>query len=230
MSNTRPIAARLQDAADRHNREVKLEVWGKVLLGVGFSFLVFGFVFWFGWVAACILGHPLDLEAWQFGALVTGLFFIVATWSAWQRVDPLSGLQPLSDGQRLLTLISQATPGLIYFSPRHASAGAAVVLLGGPLNVLEGLGIWVCRLRADPVLIEEAARLLAACREPYPVEEVREPAAALLLLRLKLIKAAPSGESAVVLLTEKGEKMLPRKKAHRRKEPNDPREFHENEE
>ncbi len=229
MSNTRQIAARLQDAADRHNREVNLEVWGKVFLGVGFSFLVFGFLFCFGWLAAWFFGHPLNLEAWQFGAIVAGLFFIVATGSAWQRVDPLAGLQPLSDGQRLLTLISYATPGLVYFSPRHATAGVAVVLLGGPLNVLEGLGIWVCRLRADPVSIEEASRLLAACREPYPVEEVREPAAALLLLRLKLIKAAPSGDSAVILLTEKGEKMLPRKKAHRRNGSNDPPEFRENE-
>ena len=114
-----------------------------------------------------------------------------------------------SDQQELLlTLISHATVGISYFKLRHAVAGFAVVLIGGPANLLEALGIWVSRLRADQPLIEEASSLLAACRADYPIERVREPAAALLLKRLALIKVVPSGDSSALAPTAKGSAIL----------------------
>jgi hypothetical protein len=87
---------------------------------------------------------------------------------------------------------------------RHAVAGAAVVLIGGPANIFQAVGIWAHRIRADTALIEQAARLLILCQTELPVEEVRRPAAALLLRRLALIKATPRGDSAALLLTDKG--------------------------
>jgi hypothetical protein len=223
MSNTPPIAGRLRDMVGGYNRELAAEALGKALLGVVVSFFVFGFVFWCGWFVGFAVADSLNLEAWQFGALLSGLFLVVATWSAWRRVDPLAAVQPLSDRQLLLTLISQASPGLLYFSPRHATAGAAVVLIGGPANVFQALGIWASRIRADGPLLEEASRLVAACNGNCPIEEVREPVAALLLRRLGLIKVIPNGDSSAFTLTEKGLTVLGGAKARGRKRSRGPR-------
>jgi hypothetical protein len=222
VNNTTDITGRLHDLVHRYNRELAGEALLKALLGVVFSILVFGFVFWFGWAVGWFVARPLGLEAWHCGALLSGLFLVVATWSAWRRVNPLAGLEPLSDEQRMLTLLSQVTPGLLSFSPRHATAGAAVVLIGGPANVFEGLGIWASRIRADEPLIAEASRLLTACSTNYPVEEMREPAAALLLRRLALIKVIPSGDSAALTLTDRGLTVLTGEKGRARKRSNAP--------
>jgi hypothetical protein len=212
MSNTAQIADRLQDMVRRYNRELALEALLKTILGVGFSFVVFGALFWFGWVIGFFIARSMHLEAWQFAALLSGLFLVVAAWSAWQRVDPLAGLEGFSDEQLMLTLISHASPGILYFSPRHATAGAALLLIGGPANLFEGLGVWRWRFRVDGSLIEEASRLLATCKADYPVEEVENPAAALLLRRLALIKVSPSGGSSILSLTDKGFAILSRSK------------------
>jgi hypothetical protein len=217
MNDTSKTTHRLREMVSGYNRDVRLEVLFKSLLGLGFSVLVFGFVFWLAWFTGLFFTASLHLHAWQFAILVAGLFLIVATWSAWKQVDPLAGLQPLTDQQRLLTLISQATPGVVYFSPRHATAGAAAVLLAGPANILEALGIWVWRLRLDPMLLEEAARLLNACNANYRIEEIREPEAALLLKRLALVKLVPLDDSSALTLTEKGEKIVKGGKARDRK-------------
>lgn len=192
----------------RRNRELALDALLKAGLGLVFSLFTFGIVFWFSWVLGFFFGRQLDLHPWQFAAIVTGLFFSVATWSAWRRVDPLAGLKPLSDQQLLLTAISQATGSMVYFSPRHASAGLAIILLGGPANLFEAVGIWVHRIRADASLLEKAARLLSLCKTQISAKEVRDPAGAVLLRRLALIKAVPSGASAALALTDKGLALL----------------------
>ncbi|HWG43229.1 MAG TPA: hypothetical protein VN688_10620 [Gemmataceae bacterium] len=223
MNNTPHIAARLHDMASQHNRELVFEGVGKALLGGIFSFITFGLLFWFGWFAGFFVAGSFGLQAWQFGALVTGLFLIVAMWSAWQRVDPLAGLPPLSDQQLLLTMISQASPNLLYFSPRHATAGAALLLLGGPTNLFEAFGVWGYRLGVAPSSIEEASHLLEACEANYPIEHVREPSAALLLKRLALIKIVPTEDSVALTLTEKGASVLSRAKARAAKRSTVPR-------
>src|SRR6516165_667322 len=126
MSATPHIASRLQDLVHRHNREVVLEATLKAILGIVFSFFTFGFLFWLGWVVGWFVAGSLPLRAWHCGALLAGLFFVVALWSAWHQVDPLAGLQPLTDRQWFLTQLSLASPSLVYFSPRHALAGSAV--------------------------------------------------------------------------------------------------------
>jgi hypothetical protein len=204
---------RVSELVRRRNRELAFDAALKAGLGIVFSVLTFGTLFWFGWVVGFFVGHSLGTYPWQLGSLVAGVFFVVATWSAWRHVDPLAGLEPLTDGQMLLTLIGQATGAFTYFSPRHATAGAALMLLGGPANVIEAFGIWAHRHRADAELIEQAARLLVLCREELPVDEVRIPAAAFLLRRLALIKVLPRGDSAVIAPTDKGLAMLPKQKS-----------------
>ena len=198
------VVDRLAQLVRRRNRELAFDAALKAGLGIVFSLLTFGCVFWFSWVLGFFFASQLNLHPWQFGAVVTGLFVIVATWSAWRRVDPLAGLQRLSDQQMFLTLLSQATGSMLYFSPRHASAGMALILLGGPVNVFEALGIWAYRLPTTLILLEEATRLLEACQSGIPIEPFRGPAAVLLLRRLFLIKVVPRGTSAALMVTEKG--------------------------
>jgi hypothetical protein len=211
MKNSAPITSRLQDLVRLHNRAIMLEVLAKTALGLVFTLLTFGFIFWVAWFAGFLLVSSLR-HAWLFAAAVTGIFLVVAIVSAWRRVDPLTGLEPLTDQQLLLTVMGQASGQFVYFSPRHASAGAALVLIGGPSSFLQALGAWTHRLRADESLMREAGSLLEGCLENCPIENVRKPAAAMLLKRLALIKTVRRGKSAVLALTEKGLKLLPRNK------------------
>lgn len=208
MSNTEPIVSRLYDAVQHYNRELEFDSRVKIILGAVFSFLVFGFVYCFGWFSGLFFASSLYLDPWQFGLLLAVLFLAVATWSAWRRVDPLAELPRLTDEQMLLTLVSQATPGVLYFSPRHATRGAALVLLGGPVSVFEGWGIWNSRIQVDDALIEAASRILVDCETACPVEELTDPSAAVLLRRLSLIKVIPSEDSSALTVTEKGLKVL----------------------
>jgi hypothetical protein len=214
MMHTSPqLIERLAQLVHLRNRELASDAILKTGLGVVFSFVTFGLLFWLSWFVGFFVAHYLHLQAWQFGAILTGLFFVVATWSAWRRVDPLAGLKPLTDQQMLLTLIGQATGAFVYFSPRRATAGAAIVLIGGPANVFEAFGIWAHRIRADAELIDQAARLLALCQAELPAEEVRAPAAAFLLRRLALIKIVLRGDSAALALTDKGSAVISKSKS-----------------
>jgi hypothetical protein len=208
MNISPQLVQRVGDLVRRHNRELAFDALLKGSMGIVFSLVTYGVLFWMGWFIGFFVARHLNLQPWQFGAMVAGLFLVVALWSAWQRVDPLAGLKRLSDRQKLLTLISQASPGLLYFSPRHATAGAALILLGGPNNVVEAFGIWAYRLPGAGSLVEEASRLLTSCQTALPAEEVREPVAALLLRRLGLIKVIPSEDSASLTLTDKGLALL----------------------
>ncbi len=215
MNNTQQIASRLHDLVRRHNRELVLEALVKALLGIVFSFFTFGFLFGVGWVVGWGVAGSFNLRPWHFGAFLAGVFFVVAAWSAWRQVDPLAGLPRLTDQQWLLTQLSLASPGLLYFSPRHALGGSGVLLLAGPSSVFQALGLWAYRLRTDRSLIEEAGRLLMACSATCPLAEIGTPAAALLLRRLALIKVVPQGNSTAFTVTEKGSKILSRAKVRK---------------
>jgi hypothetical protein len=198
------LVRRVSNMVRRRNRELALEAVLKASLGIVFSLVIYGLLFWMGWFVGFFVSGYVNLRPWQFGAVLAGLFLVVATWSAWRRVDPLAGLKPLSNRQLVLTLVSQASPGILYFSPRHATAGAAMILLGGPANVIEAFGMWAHRIRVEGSLIEDASRLLASCETGLPAEQVREPTAALLLRRLRLITVVPRGDSSALALTDKG--------------------------
>ncbi|MSQ93984.1 MAG: hypothetical protein EXR98_05440 [Gemmataceae bacterium] len=194
----------LAEMVRRRNRELAFDAILKAGLGVVFSFFTFGFVFWFAWFVGFFFGRQMNLVPWQFAGMFTGVFFVAATWSAWRRIDPLAGLALLSDREWFLTMLSQAAGGLGYFSPRHASAGFAVVLIGGPAGVMEAIGIWAHRIRADAGLIDDAARLLDRCESVVPIGQVRNLTAAFLLHRLALVKLVPHGDQSALTLTDKG--------------------------
>jgi hypothetical protein len=208
MATKRPLVERLRRCIKLRNRELGIDAAIKAGLGVLFSLVTFGCVFWFSWVIGFAIAGYLGMRPWHLALGVTALFAMAATWSAWHRVNPLAGLQPLTDQELILTLISQAIPGVLYFSPRHAVAGAALLLLGGPANVVSALGIWAHRLRADDRLLGEAASVLTLCGEGCPVKQLPHLHAALLLRRLALVKPMPNGNSTSLAVTEKGRKLV----------------------
>ncbi len=202
---------RLADAVRRRNRELAFDAALKAGLGIVFSLVAFGMLFWFGWVVGFFVNRSY---AWQLGVVVAGVFFVTASLSAWRRVDPLADLAPLGDAEMVAMLIGRAS-GFMVFSPRHALAGAALVLLGGPAGVFEALGIWAHRLRADDELIRKAAKVLVLCEATLPQDEIGDFLAAVLLWRLALIKPTVHGDSAALVPTDKGWAMLAKKKAQR---------------
>ncbi len=219
MSKTAQIAGRLRGMVRRHNFELWCEAVIKSLLGIVFTAIVFGAIFGIGWFVGQGAAPMVGLHAWHFGAILAGIFLLVATWSAWRRVNPLAGLQRSSDGEELLSMISRAVGGVPYINPRHATATAAMVLLGGPANMLQAMGAVLSRIRASRSLLDEASQLLTACRETCPIESVHEPSAALLLGRLALIKVIPDGNSSALTLTDKGRMLFLTLKRRGRKRP-----------
>jgi hypothetical protein len=193
----------------RRNGETALEAFGEVALGVLFTALTFGVVYWLAWVFGFFgLSGALGMRASELAAWITGVLFVVAVLSAWRQVDPLQSLPPLTQRQELLTTISMASPNVLYFSPRHASAGVAMLLLGGPVNVMRGVGAWRHRVRWRGVTPDQAGALLARCERGLPLEQLDDLAGALLLRRLALIRVTGLGGTKTVELTEKGRAAL----------------------
>src|SRR5437660_1188795 len=95
------LVHRVNDLLRRRNRELAFEAALKASLGVLFTLVTYGVLFWMGWFVGVFIAGYLNLRPWQFGAILAGLFLVVAAWSAWRRVDPLAGLEPLSDRQLL---------------------------------------------------------------------------------------------------------------------------------
>jgi hypothetical protein len=203
MRTTAQIASRLQEMVRGYNNQLARDALLKAALGIAFSFLVFGVVFWTAWVVGFAVAGYLHLSAWQFATLLTGLFIAVSAWSAWYRVDPLAALPRLAEPHMLVRTLALAA-GVPVVSSRHALAGSALFLIGGPANLFQALRFWAARIRADAALIEEASRLLTRCDPQSPALPSRDAAAALLLLRLTLVKVVPSGDAAALALTDKG--------------------------
>jgi hypothetical protein len=202
-----PIASRIEELVREHGRKLRTDILIRVVSGIAFSILTFGFVYCFFWMFGCVVAYQLGLAQWQFATLATALFFVVAVWSAWRRVDPLAAVRPLTPEGQLTLLVSHVVLG-VGFSPRHAVGGAGMALIGGPANLVHALGDFNSRLRADASRIAAAARLLEACRKFYPIENLKDVEAALLLRRLALIKLVPLDYSHRIALTEKAEKLL----------------------
>lgn len=199
---------RIRALARARNRELAVEALIEAALGVLFTLLTFGFVFVLGLSAGWLVGRRVGLSAVGFAWIVTGVFFVTAVISAWRRVDPLAGVDPMTFEQEVLTALSQTSAQMLYFSPRHASAGVAMVLLGGPSNLFSAIGTWRHRLNDDDAIVHVAAEVLRASAAELDLERVRTPHAALLLRRLALIKVTHREGRPVVVATEKGREIL----------------------
>jgi hypothetical protein len=217
MKKTLHIADRVQSVLDQRNRELVSDAILKIALGITLTLPVFGILFgavyWLGWFVGVWIaldrrgsGAMSDSELLFIAilaAFVTGVVFTLAVWSAWRRVCPLAVNQPFTNRQIIRTIINKASNGPFDLRPHHATSAGAFVFIGGPSSFFEGVGSWFQQLRADRALIEDAAKLLGACKETVSVKQVT-PAAALLLKRLALIKVVLSVDSPALALTQRG--------------------------
>lgn len=210
MSTTAKMTRKMEELARERNRDVVGDVVSKVVLGLLLTLFTFGFIFVFAAVLLSPLGRMAGWSAWHVGLAMAGLFLLVAAWSAWRNVDPLREAGPISESDEAQFLVGAAI-GLPMFRPRHTVAGFAMVLIGGPASIFEGLGLWASRLPLDAAIIAEAARILPACEERCPLATIRHTRAAELLYRLGLVKMAEGG--GALTCTDRGYKLLKGKNA-----------------
>lgn len=199
------IAAGIRRLVAARNRGLTFEAFVEFWLGVLFTALTLGFIYWIAWVFT----YFTSLQGY-FPAIVTGLFALASFYEAWRRVNPLQGVRSLTDAEMRLTLIALATPHFAYFSPRHALAGWAMVVLGGPANIFASIATLMHRLPSGGALFECAADLLSRALDGVPIDRVENLRAAYLLQRLALIKsiAVCGSENDTITTTQKGRDLL----------------------
>lgn len=212
MAAQSKIADRIRSMVRDHDRKVAGEAILKLLIGLVFTAMTFVMVFGFLYIGVGAFVAQFGISGLKFAMWSTLVFVLVSVGSAWYRVNPMSGLRRLTDEEYFLTIASLKIDELCYFSPRHATAGAAMILIGGPATILEALGMWTNRFGASSACIGEAATMLASCEDPMPIESIRNREAAILLRRLALVKFVPRGHSMGMTLTEKGSKAAPTKR------------------
>ncbi len=201
-------AGRIRTAIEKRNRELAFEAAIEAALGVVFSLIVFGGVFGIAWLSWVYFFSGFEFaRATQVALGVTALFAVVATVSAWRRVDPMSNLEPLSDFEESLMLMGPALPYGIGMQPRHAVAGFASLLIGGPANLFDAWVTWRHRLPSDAVVFEKAAGVLQQAEEEMEMARIEDHRATLVLYRLGLVKQI-GGREKRLALTEKGRDML----------------------
>ena len=195
----------IRRAAVVEHREDAFRAIIQMVSGIAVTVVTLGFLFCATWIFGGFFADLIGLRRTSFSLAVMALFGVVSIVSAWRSVDPLKGVKPMSDIEMLMLEISLLTPRLGYFSPRHATAGAAWVLIGGPANVFDGVRSWRERLRANEVLLRSSADLLDRCRANVPVRQLGPAAsAAVLLRRLGFAKVVGRGPTAELALTERG--------------------------
>ena len=213
------VSGRITYIIQEKNKLIFADVLIQLGMGLLFSFLIYGFLFMLFLMISIVMftnflgpnGINLGLPPLYLAMLGVAIFYAVATWSAYSRVDPFRGMKKLTDKQMMLTIISQASSKMLYFSPKHASAAFATFLLSGPLNFFTAWGTWKNRLVVDDEVIDDAAEILEKTRKAksgLPVKKIKYPEAAFLLKQLNLISIAKAYEGQVVKLSEKGFKLF----------------------
>lgn len=92
------VADRIQRLVRARNAEIAFEATVEIGLGVLFTLIVYGFIYLLAYLISGFI--TLAFLRWSpWPALATGVFLLVAFWSAWRKVDPLAGKDPLSVGE-----------------------------------------------------------------------------------------------------------------------------------
>ena len=192
---------RLLRRVEARNRELVLEAAVDAGMGLVVLAVTSGVVFCVAWYVCISLGG-LQFPASRVALCVTAIFVVIGAISAWRSVDPFAGLKPMSDTDHVLFAASTFVDGYVHMN-RHTVAGLASVVMGGQANLVSALRSWLHRLPSDPLTIDEAAKILNACRPEVDLKTVAcSWNAAILLRRLNLI--IPRTGTTLVSLTEKG--------------------------
>lgn len=189
------------------NQDLSLEAAVEVGLGLLFSAIVFGAVFWTTWLIFFFIFFSTQ-RATVIGAIVAGVFAAVSTISAWRRVNPFADVAPLTGAEELQEHVALGFGYVTGFPvvTRRSLAGAAAVLIGGPANLFEAWATWRHRLPAGDRLLHEAATIFQDADRGLDLRSVRDPGALNVLHRLGLIRTEVTGRNTVTIrLTQKGE-------------------------
>lgn len=201
------VADRIQRLVRARNAELAFEAMVEVGLGVLFILLVYGFIyFWMYLICGFFTRAFLRFTPWP--ALATGAFLLVAFWSAWRKVDPLAGKEPLSVGE-LAALDAGIRLHSVPAVSRLSLPAAGNLLIAGPRNVLDGFATWRHRIRAGRGVIDDAALVLQAAPNGVDVTYLPDARPAVLLHRLALIKTMRArGAEVRITTTAKGDDLL----------------------
>ena len=72
------LVERVKELVGRRNRELAGDAALKASLGLVFTILTYGLLYWLAWFVGFFLAGSLGLDPWQFAVVVTGVFLIVA--------------------------------------------------------------------------------------------------------------------------------------------------------
>ena len=197
-------AAGIRGLVRKHNGERWLEAVVEFGLGVLFSLITFGGVFWLSWLVVAFRS-----DAVLIAGTITVVCAVLSFLAAWKKVNPLQDIEPMTDAEFAMTMISIVGPGTWYFSPKRAMAGLLLILFAGPANLLAVVASLRRRLPASESGVQAAtATLRDAAARDLPVDSVNRDGL-VLLFRLRLVKAVGGDGGQVHLrITEKGRDLV----------------------
>ena len=204
-----PVDARLADrllqAIQARNKQLWVDTMIDGLTGLFFTALTAGVVYVVARFLILFFFHGM-IDTATVALWVTAITLVVSFVSAWRNVNPFAGLVQMSAGDHLMFSLGHAVSGYTHFN-RHSVAGFALLLMGGPTNLLSALGNWLHRLPANPAVIDKAVEILSKYRPEVDLGKLADsPKAAHLLRRLNLIVVRD--ESTVVSLSTKGKQFV----------------------
>jgi hypothetical protein len=188
------LEATVRAAVREYNADFRTRAWVAVGMGVLTSLLVYAFILMVCFFFFCLSSTPWYLV----GTGVFILFFGLSWWSCLRGADPIGSVTPPDEDDLGAIKLATAATG-IPFSPRHAAAGFAGVIMHGPASIIDGREMLRSQLPESPEVVGAAAKAFGDLLEgqTMPVASVK-PAAALVLLRTGLAKPAGRGRGAVV--------------------------------
>ncbi|MFK7817088.1 MAG: hypothetical protein AB8G99_00090 [Planctomycetaceae bacterium] len=201
------VASRLSRLVERRNKKITAEAGLDLLMGAGFLALLYGGLLFLSWL------WFYRVRASSPGYCALGLTFATAMCCgvvAWRQVDPFRGLAPMTQTQKALTFISQASPNVLYFSPLHAGAGLVGLMSSGFEPLFEGIGRLRNQLSTSDEIHAEAATILVQSSRRLKLKSIRSVPALLLLKQLSLVRVEINGVTELLRPTEKGERLLSR--------------------
>jgi hypothetical protein len=186
-------------AVKEYNTEFATKGWVAISMGVLSSLGIYVFM-----LMACWVFFGGGFVPWYvLATLIFAIFFGVSWWTCSRGVDPSDGLRPMDEDDLGAVKVAHLATGTL-MSPRHASAGAAGIVMHGAASILEGRSMLASKLPEDESTARAAGELLArlAGEQSVPVIQVKPPAAALVLVRTGLAKVDRAGTA--LLATVKG--------------------------
>lgn len=187
-------------AVREYNTEFATKGWVAISMGVLSSLVIYGFI-----LMACWTFFGRGFVPWY--VLATGifvLFFAVSWWTCSRGVDPGDGLRPMDEDDLGAVKVAHLATGTL-MSPRHASAGAAGIVMHGAASIIEGRSMLQSVLPSDEATVRAGAEVLnrLAAGQSIAVKDVKLPAAGLVLLRTGLAKTDRTGSALVATVKGK---------------------------